>query len=236
MISQEKFDQLNFNGNDEIRVRVWHRQAIYDTFKMFRNSDRVICRHYEYFKMLLDAYRHFIDDDHEIILENADDYFAHPVDFKQVAKKYDKKFSRERKIDPFLSLKAPPKKNKWITTSVIERKHWPSNDNPELETKGFHFPDGELFESFLSNQPNFYNLGDSRTFENSDELIEKMQIARDSRIYIGSCCAWSNWTSENGVPTYIMFNALTGSEHHQETMVKDILPNLRHGYTKAIVR
>lgn len=218
------------------RVMVWHRQAIYDTFKVFKNSDLVICDHLEYFKMALIAYRHFIDDDHEITLEPYQEFFGEDRDvFKEVARAKFNSFWKSKKDDPFEDIKVSPRKRKGIVTSLIERKYW--HDVPEdLESKGFQDPDATLLESMLSTHPDFYNLGDSRSFENADELINKMQIARDARMYIGSCCAWSNWTAENGVPTYITFNALTGCEHHSDTLVKQILPHLRKGYVQPILK
>lgn len=223
-------------SQNKLRVMVWHRQSIYDTFKVFRNTDLVIVDHYEYFEMLLAAYRHFVDDDHDITLERWEDYFDNDKDvFKHIARQKLKKFEISKKEEPFddVKIKVGPKKNKWIVTSLIERKYW----DPELyglEEKGFQEPDGQLLESILSSHPDFINLGDSRSFNSAEELIEKMQIARDARMYVGSCCAWSNWTSENGVPTYITFNALTGSENHGDTLIKQILPNLRKGYVDPI--
>lgn len=227
----EKFKELIDSKVDWI---VWRREAIFDFFEVVQNKDVIICENVEFFQMALDAYHYFISSDRNPQLVDWREIFDNDKHmFKQICFDSRKRFKHGPKQNPFDHLRDRPKRNKWITTSLIERDYW----DPvimDLEDKGFQYPDGELFKEILSSHPDFIDLGDSRSFSNSDELISKLQIVRDSRMYIGSCCSWSNWASENGVPTYITFNALTGADHHEHTKVKDILPNLRKGYVRSI--
>jgi len=226
----EKFKELIDSKSNWI---VWRREAIFDFFEVVENKDIIICDNIEYFQMAMDAYRHFIWSDRNPELVDWREFFDDKHMFKQVCYDSTKRFKKIKKKNPFDHFRDRPKRNKWITTSLIERDYW-NSDIRGLEERGFQYPDGELFKEILSKHPDFIDLGDSRSFSNSDELISKLQIVRDSRMYIGSCCSWSNWASENGVPTYITFNALTGAEHHEDTKVKDILPNLRKGYVRLI--
>jgi len=211
----------------------WRRHAIYDFFEIVHNYDQIIVPDYEYFTMAYKAYQYFIDDPTEVEILDWSEMFEYKDDFDLLAKKHARRQKGMSKKDPFKLMRDLPKKNKWLSTSLIERDDW-SDAPSNLEPKGFDLESGSLLRTLLANDPDFVDLGDSRSFESADQLIEKLQIIRDSKIYIGSCCMWSNWAAENGVPTYVTFNALTGEEYHGATLVSDILPNLRKGYTKSV--
>ena len=56
----------------------------------------------------------------------------------------------------------------------------------------------------LCRDDNVKNLGDSRKFKTSQELIEKIEFIEQSKFYIGSKCSWKDIARIFEIPTLII--------------------------------
>jgi hypothetical protein len=54
-----------------------------------------------------------------------------------------------------------------------------------------HFAKHRALEAEIKNT-NLIDLGDSRNFQNAQEIIEKIKLIEDSMCYVGSHCSWSD--------------------------------------------
>ena len=101
------------------------------------------------------------------------------------------------KRDDIWPLKLPKVKNpKYISTSIVKTrdgKYFRHRDIPA------EYVD-ELINILTLNN-NVINLGDSRGFESAEELIDKIEIIRNSKFYIGSEVSWKDIAKIFGVYT-----------------------------------
>jgi len=66
--------------------------------------------------------------------------------------------------------------------------------------------DVKEFMKIMQAHPDFRDLGDSRKFDSSEQLIEKLNYAQHSRMYIGSSCSWSKIAVKCDANTYPFVN------------------------------
>jgi len=106
----------------------------------------------------------------------------------------------------FCKIKSPNPDKKYVTISLIndERKN---QKYYQYLTTGGRTILSEAVDFLLDNlcrDDNVKNLGDSRKFKTSQELIEKIKFIEQSKFYIGSKCSWKDMARIFGIPTLII--------------------------------
>ena len=79
---------------------------------------------------------------------------------------------------------------KYVSISIIQ-----SNMRSDKDFKNLYFDIEKI-----SNQDIIQDLGDSRNFENPEDIIEKLKILQQSYLYFGSQCSWKNYADLFDIP------------------------------------
>lgn len=106
----------------------------------------------------------------------------------------------------FWKIKSPNPNKKYVTISLINNKRNSESDFQYVVEEGRTIQ-SEYVDFLLDNlcrDDNVKNLGDSRKFKTSQELIEKIEFIEQSKFYIGSKCSWRDIATIFGIPTLII--------------------------------
>ena len=106
----------------------------------------------------------------------------------------------------FWKIKSPNPNKKYVTISFINNKRNSESDFQYVVEEGRTIQ-SEAVDFLLDNlcrDDNVKNLGDSRKFKTSQELIEKIEFIEQSKFYIGSKCSWKDIARIFGIPTLII--------------------------------
>ena len=108
--------------------------------------------------------------------------------------------------ESFWKIKSPNPDKKYVTISLIndERKN---QKYYQYLTTGGRTILSEAVDFLLDNlchDDNVKNLGDSRKFKTSQELIEKIELIRQSKFYIGSKCSWRDVAGIFEIPVLVI--------------------------------
>ena len=168
----------------------------------------------EYINDCYIAFKYFVATTHTIQIK--------PIDYKtSQAVVYDYSSSNFKK----LNIKQKSKRE-WITSSWMYKEQLDNTDkNDRLERLHYRSLDHELkslIECFYQDHK-YTDLGQSRWWKNSEELIYKMRTVLDSKAYIGSTCSWSQWAIACGVPTYIFFDSSIPNRLKKDFVEMDLL-------------
>ena len=106
----------------------------------------------------------------------------------------------------FCKIKSPNPDKKYVTISLIndERKNQKNYQYLTNEGRSIRLEYVDFLLDNLCRDDNVKNLGDSRGFKTSRELIEKIEFIRRSKFYIGSKCSWKDMARIFGIPTLII--------------------------------
>ena len=106
----------------------------------------------------------------------------------------------------FWKIKSPNPNKKYVTISFINNKRNSESDFQYVVEEGRTIQ-SEAVDFLLDNlcrDDNVKNLGDSRKFKTSQELIEKIEFIEQSKFYIGSKCSWKDIARIFEIPTLII--------------------------------
>lgn len=106
----------------------------------------------------------------------------------------------------FCKIKSPNPDKKYVTISLIndERKNQKNYQYLTNEGRSIRLEYVDFLLDNLCRDDNVKNLGDSRGFKTSRELIEKIEFIRRSKFYIGSKCSWKDMARIFGIPILII--------------------------------
>jgi len=106
----------------------------------------------------------------------------------------------------FCKIKSPNPDKKYVTISLIndERKNQKNYQYLTNEGRSIRLEYVDFLLDNLCRDDNVKNLGDSRGFKTSRELIEKIEFIRQSKFYIGSKCSWKDMARIFGIPILII--------------------------------
>ena len=106
----------------------------------------------------------------------------------------------------FCKIKSPNPDKKYVTISLIndERKNQKNYQYLTNEGRSIRLEYVDFLLDNLCRDDNVKNLGDSRGFKTSRELIEKIEFIRRSKFYIGSKCSWKDMARIFEIPTLII--------------------------------
>lgn len=106
----------------------------------------------------------------------------------------------------FWKIKSPNPNKKYVTISFINNKRNSESGFQYVVEEGRTIQ-SEAVDFLLDNlcrDDNVKNLGDSRKFKTSQELIEKIKFIEQSKFYIGSKCSWRDIATIFEIPTLII--------------------------------
>ena len=106
----------------------------------------------------------------------------------------------------FWKIKSPNPNKKYVTMSFINNKR-NSEKYFQYVVEAGRTIQSEAVDFLLDNlcrDDNVKNLGDSRKFKTSQELIEKIEFIEQSKFYIGSKCSWKDIARIFEIPTLII--------------------------------
>jgi len=117
-----------------------------------------------------------------------------------------KEYWRQSADKDFWKIKSPNPNKKYVTISFINNKRNSESDFQYVVEEGRTIQ-SEAVDFLLDNlcrDDNVKNLGDSRKFKTSQELIEKIKFIEQSKFYIGSKCSWRDIATIFEIPTLII--------------------------------
>ena len=117
-----------------------------------------------------------------------------------------KEYWRQSADKDFCKIKSPNPNKKYVTISFINNKRNSESDFQYVVEEGRTIQ-SEAVDFLLDNlcrDDNVKNLGDSRKFKTSQELIEKIKFIEQSKFYIGSKCSWRDIATIFEIPTLII--------------------------------
>ena len=117
-----------------------------------------------------------------------------------------KEYWRQSADKDFWKIKSPHIDKKYITISLIDDKRNSKKYFQYVIEEGRTIQ-SEYVDFLLDNlcrDDNVKNLGDSRKFKTSQELIEKIEFIEQSKFYIGSKCSWKDIARIFEIPTLII--------------------------------
>ena len=173
------------------------------------------------FNIYLDGYKFLFEPDNKTILLTYNELGYSREYFKKNKTKSDLftelKYPKIHK-DKLKNLKSTLDKEgikKCLVTSFINHKNVPElaynkgiedNRHKELLYRGLDNDSLFFLQNFILNNSYHIDLGDTRNFKNSDELITKLKYIFSAKLYIGSTCTWSKMAARADIPVYIIFN------------------------------
>jgi hypothetical protein len=117
-----------------------------------------------------------------------------------------KEYWRQSANKDFWKIKSPNPNKKYVTISFINNKRNSKKYFQYVVEEGRTIQ-SEYVDFLLDNlcrDDNVKNLGDSRKFKTSQELIEKIEFIEQSKFYIGSKCSWKDIARIFEIPTLII--------------------------------
>ena len=203
--------------------------SIYNFFEIFRYLDYYDVEDYSfYIREDTDIQPGAIDEKLLMIkniFETYDNFFHHNIKFPKIevkelgcdddsngffeSKKHFNEWKeswRQSADKDFWKIKSPHIDKKYITISLIDDKR-NSKKYFQYVVEQRRTIQSEYVDFLLDNlcrDDNVKNLGDSRGFKTSRELIEKIEFIRQSKFYIGSKCSWKDMARIFGIPILII--------------------------------
>lgn len=186
-------------------------KALHSFFNLVPNVDFIVVEDYETFKKFMDGYEFLFDTPRKAELIHYEDMNIEYSTWKEEARRHNHKVKYNYKINPF-NYRRQQNEKKYVTSSIIDVS-WAPLETPRkpdrvenLAMRSMQSDDVKEFMKILQAYPDFRDLGDSRKFDSSEQLIEKLDYAQHSRMYIGSSCSWSKIAVRSGSSTYPFVN------------------------------
>ena len=204
-------------------------RAFKETFKNFLFYDVIILadqRHVNYWKACKYAFDHYSLVDRNVKIITYEEYglnfyqFSKFVNhtiadivkedynvFQYMGSRYKRYFTQPLKDEEI-------KKTNDVVYSLMdasfqynttEYRSYPAEKQIQLAFRGMEPEHYKIVKEILKNT-NWIDLGDSRKISDGPDLLNKLELIRRSKFYIGTKCGWSQWAHAAGTKSYIIFN------------------------------